>query len=58
MQIFLKVDKLELFNLINKAIQISQQVCRVKNEGNLILPMNSFDDYLSWADSTETISRL
>lgn len=28
-----------------------------KNDGNRMLPVNSFDNYSLWADSTETISR-
>lgn len=29
-----------------------------KNEGNIMLPLNSFDDHSPLADNTESISRL
>lgn len=31
---------------------------RFINDENRMPPVNSFDDYLLWADSTETISRI
>lgn len=53
------INKLELSNFdFNVAIRLRQRCSEIKKEGNQMPPVNSFDDFSPWADSTETISRL
>lgn len=53
-QILLVINELELSEL-NLGTWITHKVFRVQKEGNQMPPGNSFEEYLPWADSTQTI---
>lgn len=59
MQNSLMINKLKLSDFeFNIAIGLRQRCSEFKKERNRMKPMNTFDDYLTRVDITETILRL